>query len=71
MHASAGAYAVLRMFGPMTELPAHMDWLFCEWLPASGMTQREGAVFERYPPDPRNSQDAMAYELWMPINGAA
>ncbi|KIN78316.1 putative transcriptional regulator YdeE [Sulfitobacter mediterraneus] len=67
MHLSEGLYALRRVFGPMTDLPGQMDWMFCDWLPSSEYKLREGAVFERYGPDERNSPDAMAYELWLPV----
>lgn len=67
MRLSDGLYAVRRVFGPMTDLPVQMDWMFCDWLPGSDYQLREGAVFERYGPDERNSPDAMAYELWLPV----
>jgi len=69
MHLSEGPHAVLRAFGSVTELPAKFDHMFGKWLPSSGHTQREGAVFERYPEDERNGPEAMAYEIWVPVNG--
>ena len=70
MHLSGGTHAVRRVFGPMTELPGQMDWMFCDWLPGSGFELREGAVFERYPHDARNTPEVMAYELWLPVREA-
>lgn len=64
---SAGDYAVFRQFGPMSELPANFDRLYSEWIPAAGCVPREGAAFERYPEDPRNSPEVMAYEIWAPV----
>lgn len=64
---AAGDYAVLRRFGPVARIPADFDRLFSEWLPASDFHIREGAVFERYPEDPRNGPDGMAYEIWIPV----
>ncbi|MEC3861498.1 GyrI-like domain-containing protein [Mesobacterium sp. TK19101] len=64
---SSGTYAVLRRFGPIFRLPQDLDWMFSDWLPASDYHQREGAVFECYPDDPRNGPDGMAYELWVPV----
>lgn len=62
-----GRYAVLRRFGPVARLTADYDRLFGEWLPASDHHIRDGAVFERYPEDPRNGPDGMAYEIWVPV----
>ncbi|MFC6688711.1 GyrI-like domain-containing protein [Jhaorihella thermophila] len=64
---SAGKYAVLRRFAPIEELPRAFDEMFTEWLPGSGWCQREGAVFERYPDDPRNGPDGVAWEIWVPV----
>lgn len=64
---SAGRYAVFRNQSPVSELPAFFDAIFTQWLPGSGETQREGAVFERYPYDDNASPDNMAYEIWLPI----
>ncbi len=64
---SEGSYAVLRNFGPISELPQHFDWLFLTWLPASGFQQRVGAVFERYPDNPDSTPEEMEYEIWVPV----
>ena len=66
---SAGRYAVFRNKGPVTEMPALFDAIFSQWLPNSGETQREGAVFERYPYDDNASPESMAYEIWVPMAG--
>lgn len=68
---SAGDYAVLRRFGPVSELPGELDWLFSHAISGLGRRPREGAVFERYPDDPRNGPEGMAYELWAPVGPAA
>lgn len=68
MQLGAGPHAVLRAFGPVTELPQQFDRLFSSWLPSSDYEIREGAVFERYPQDARNNRDAMAYEIWVPVS---
>lgn len=64
---SGGDYAVLRHFGPASELPAMFDLVFSKLLPEAGRLPREGAVFERYPEDARNGPDGMAYEIWAPV----
>ncbi|MDE9451373.1 GyrI-like domain-containing protein [Aliiroseovarius sp. Z3] len=64
---SQGRYAVRRAFGPVSELPRIFDRVFAKDLPAKGLHERDGACFERYPDDPRNSADIMAYEIWVPV----
>ncbi|MGB0467096.1 MAG: GyrI-like domain-containing protein [Pontibacterium sp.] len=64
---SAGRYAVFRKRGPVQEIPALFDAIFSKWLPASGESQREGAVFERYPFDKDSSPESMLYEIWLPV----
>jgi len=68
MELSAGPHAVLRAFGPVTELPQQFDRMFSSWLPSSNYEIRIGAVFERYPQDARNNREAMAYEIWVPVS---
>lgn len=65
---SAGRHAVFRNQGPVSELPAFFDAIFSEWLPASGESQRDGAVFERYPLDDNAALDNMRYEIWVPLS---
>jgi AraC family transcriptional regulator len=67
MTLSAGDHAVLRRFGPVSKLPEDFERMFRDWLPGSDFVQREGAVFEVYPHDPRNGPDGMAYEIWVPV----
>ena len=62
-----GLYAVERRFAPISTLAQTFDSLFAEWLPNSGHVLREGSVFERYPEDPRNGPDGMAWEIWIPV----
>jgi len=64
---SAGDYAVLRAFGPVTKLPAMFDGLFERWIPENGFVPAPGAVFERYPSSDRNGPEAMEYEIWAPV----
>ena len=64
---SGGRYAVFRNEGPVSEMPAFFDAIFGQWLPGSGETQREGAVFERYPNSDDASPEHMAYEIWVPV----
>ncbi|MCK0140910.1 GyrI-like domain-containing protein [Aliiroseovarius sp. F20344] len=68
---SEGDYLVLRTFGPVAELPQQFDRVFSELIPANSLVPREGAVFERYPHDERNTLEAMAYEIWAPVKATA
>lgn len=69
---SGGEYAVVSGFGPPgRDIPAAFDWLFAGWLPGSEFEQREGAVFERYPDDPRSGPDGVAFEIWAPVRRKA
>lgn len=63
-----GDYAVLRDFGTLDDVQLQFDWMLAEWLPVSPYTQRRGAIFERYPEDPRNGPDGMVFEIWVPVN---
>ncbi len=65
---SGGRYAVFRNRGPVKEIPSLFDDIFGRWLPGSDETQREGAVFERYPYDDNASPENMTYEIWVPIS---
>jgi len=66
---AAGRYAVFHQRGPIAEIPALFDAIFQDWLPASGETQRDSAVFERYPYEDSASPATMAYEIWVPLAG--
>ncbi|MCB1889896.1 MAG: GyrI-like domain-containing protein [Rhodocyclaceae bacterium] len=66
---SPGRHAVFRARGGVQEIPALFDAIFGSWLPQSGETLREGAVFERYPFDEDSSPESMAYEIWVPVAG--
>ncbi len=48
-----GDYAVLRYKGPYSDMKAAYDWLFGEWLPASGREPADAPVFEDYLNNPR------------------
>ncbi|RFU12539.1 AraC family transcriptional regulator [Rhodobacteraceae bacterium W635] len=63
-----GDYAVLRDFGTLDDVQVQYDWMIAEWLPASPYRQRRGAIFERYPEDPRNGPNGMVFEIWVPVN---
>ena len=63
-----GDYAVVRDFGTLDDVQERFDWMLADWLPGSPYTQRRGAIFERYPDDPRNGPDGMVFEIWVPVN---
>ena len=63
-----GDYAVVRDFGTLDDVLDRFDWMLADWLPGSPYTQRRGAIFERYPDDPRNGPDGMVFEIWVPVN---
>jgi len=67
MTLSAGRYAVFRKQGSVQELPELFDGIFSTWLPNSGETLREGAVFERYPSEQTDAPDTISYEIWVPV----
>ena len=52
----AGRYAVLHHRGPYSGLPDAWTWLHGEWLPKSGLAQRDGPAAEIY----RNSPGQVA-----------
>lgn len=64
---SAGRYAVFRNTGGVQQIPETFDAIFSRWLPSSGESQREGAVYERYPYDENSTPESMVYEIWVPI----
>jgi len=64
---SPGRYAVFRKKGAVQQLPEIFDAIFTHWLPESGESQREGAVYERYPDDEHSTAESMTYEIWVPV----
>ena len=63
----AGAYAVFRSIGPVSDIPPLFDWIFESWLPGSGFDVAGDRVVERYPNDANNTPDKMSFEIWVPI----
>lgn len=63
-----GDYAVVQDFGTLDDVQLCFDWIIADWLPNSRYSQRRGAIFERYPEDPRNGPDGMAFEIWVPVS---
>jgi AraC family transcriptional regulator len=62
-----GVYAVFRMTGPFSDIPAVFDAIFSEWLPASDWVTDAGAVIERYPTDMMGQEEQPSYEVWVPV----
>lgn len=48
-----GEYAVLRHKGPYADMHKAYQWLYAEWLPASGRQLRDSVMFEEYLNNPR------------------
>ncbi|MEI2454924.1 AraC family transcriptional regulator [Lysobacter firmicutimachus] len=49
---AGGRHAVVVHTGPYAELQRAYDWLFCQWLPASGEEAGDAPVYEEYLNDP-------------------
>jgi AraC family transcriptional regulator len=49
-----GEYAVLRHRGPYADMHRAYQWLYAEWLPASGRQLRDSVMFEEYLNNPRD-----------------
>lgn len=60
MTLEGGEYAVLEFKGPYSELHHAYEWLYGSWLPQSQRTPADGAPFEWYVNNPRNTP---AHEL--------
>ncbi|MGI9389387.1 MAG: GyrI-like domain-containing protein [Boseongicola sp.] len=63
----AGTYAVFRAFGQVSDIPEMFDWVFSSWFRESGFSITGDPVFERYPNDPRNGDNGIAFEIWSPV----
>lgn len=53
-----GRCAILTYTGPYNEISQPYQWLFSEWLPASGMVPADFPMFEQYLNDPRTTPPA-------------
>lgn len=51
---AGGRHAVVIHTGPYSELQRAYDWLFCQWLPASGEEAGDAPVYEEYLNDSRS-----------------
>ena len=63
-----GRYAVLEHKGPYATLGAAYDWLYGQWLPASGEEPRDAPPYELYVNDPRTTpHDALRTDIRLPL----
>jgi AraC family transcriptional regulator len=65
---AGGEFAVLTHVGPYAQLCFAYQWLYGEWLPASGRETGDAPVFEIYINDPRETAAAeLVTEIWLPV----
>lgn len=57
---AGGRHAVVVHTGPYSELQRAYDWLFCQWLPASGEEAGDAPVYEEY----LNDSHSLPPEQW-------
>jgi len=63
-----GEYAVLRHKGPYADMYKAYQWLYAEWLPASGRKLRDAVMFEEYLNNPRDVQPTeLLTDIYMPL----
>lgn len=63
-----GEYAVLRHKGPYADMYRAYQWLYAEWLPASGRQLRDTVMFEDYLNNPRDVQPTeLLTDIYMPL----
>ncbi|AVA21755.1 MULTISPECIES: AraC family transcriptional regulator [unclassified Rhizobium] len=63
-----GEYAVLRHKGPYADMYKAYQWLYAEWLPASGRQLRDAVMFEEYLNNPRDVPPTeLLTEIHMPL----
>ena len=64
----AGRCAVLTYTGPYNEMSQPYNWMFSEWLPASGMVPADFPMFEQYVNDPRTTPPAqLRTRIYLPL----
>ncbi len=61
----AGQYAILDYAGPAAGVIKAYQWLFAEWLPASGREPAAFPLFEQYLYDPRVRPEPLRARLFM------
>ncbi|KRB60203.1 AraC family transcriptional regulator [Rhizobium sp. Root708] len=63
-----GEYAVLRHKGPYANMHKAYQWLYAEWLPASGRQLRDNLMFEEYLNNPREVPPTeLLTDIYMPL----
>lgn len=68
IHVAGGRYAVLRLVGPYSGLPAAWRWLYGSWLGGSGETLRDSPALEIYRNDPDKVPEAeLVTEILVPL----
>ena len=64
----AGRCAILTYTGPYNEMDKPYNWMFSEWLPASGAVPADFPMFEQYLNDPRTTPPAqLQTRICMPL----
>ncbi|EPE98131.1 AraC family transcriptional regulator [Rhizobium grahamii] len=64
-----GEYAVLRHKGPYADMHKAYQWLYAEWLPASGRQLRDSLMFEEYLNNPREVPPTeLLTDIYMPLD---
>ncbi|WP_232316546.1 AraC family transcriptional regulator [Candidatus Burkholderia verschuerenii] len=67
-----GEFAVLTHVGPYAQLCFAYQWLYGEWLPASGRETGDAPVFEVYLNNPRDTAPGeLVTEIWLPVRSVA
>ncbi|MBB3021040.1 AraC family transcriptional regulator [Microvirga lupini] len=63
-----GDYAVLKYKGPYGDMRAAYDWLYGQWLPASGRDVADAPVFEEYLNSPRDTPPTeLRTDIYLPL----
>lgn len=63
-----GDYAVLKYKGPYGDMRMAYDWLFGQWLPASGREAADAPVFEDYLNSPRDTPPTeLRTDIYLPL----
>jgi len=65
---AGGEYAVLRHVGPYAELETAYQWLYGDWLVASGREAADAPIFEEYLNDPQQTPPTdLVTEIYLPL----
>ncbi|MBB1626202.1 GyrI-like domain-containing protein [Achromobacter sp. UMC71] len=63
----AGQYAILDYSGPADEVINAYQWLFAEWLPASGREPADFPLFEQYLHDAGTPPELLSARIFMQL----